>query len=298
MKILITGAGGQLGRDCTRSLSAGHVVTALDLPEIDITIPDQVDRALTHCRPDVVLNCAAYTRVDDCEDHRDEAWRLNAVAPGILAEAANRCGARLVHLSTDYVFDGLRPTPRPYTEDDPPHPSSWYGQSKLGGEAAVQNACRRWTILRTAWLYGRHGSNFPKTMLRLALRDPAKPIRVVNEQYGSPTWSWRLAEQIRTVIEADAQGLFHATAEGYGTWFELAAHFLSAMQVPHVVQPCRIADYPTRAVRPVNSILENARLKQASLNIMRDWRADLDEYVARYRVELLAEGCQQFGVPA
>lgn len=278
-----------MGRDCASILGAGHAVTALDLPEFDITDPGQVRRTLAQFLPDVVLNCAAYTRVDDCEDHRDEAWRLNAVAPGILAEATNQSGARLVHISTDYVFDGRQPPPRPYTEEDPPHPQSWYGQSKLGGEAAIRNSCRRWIILRTAWLYGRHGNNFPKTMLRLALRNPAQPIRVINEQYGSPTWSWRLAEQIRTVIEAEAQGLFHATAEGHGTWFELADRFLSAMQVPHVVQPCRIVDYPTRAVRPVNSILENARLKQASLNIMRDWRDDLDEYVARYRIELLAE---------
>ena len=289
MKILIAGARGQLGRDCTSVLSPKHAVTALDLPEFDITAPAQVRQTLADVRPEVVLNCAAYTRVDDCEDHRDEAWRLNAAGPGILADAADRIGARLVHISTDYVFDGQRPLPHPYLEEDSTRPLSWYGQSKLDGETAVQNSCRHWIILRTAWLYGRYGANFPKTMLRLALRNPTGPIRVINEQYGSPTWSWRLAEQVETVIAAEAQGLFHATAEGCGTWFDLAARFLSAMQVPHTLQPCRIADYPTRAARPVNSILENARLKKAALNIMRDWRDDLDEYAARYRLELLAE---------
>ncbi len=288
MKILITGARGQLGQDCGRVLEAAHTVTALDLPEMDITSADQVFRTLEQLRPNVVLNCAAYTRVDDCEDHQDAAWRLNAVAPGILARGVEQVSARLVHLSTDYVFDGQRPIPQPYTEEDTVNPLSWYGKSKAGGEAAVQENCRRWAIIRTAWLYGRHGANFPKTMLRLALRDPAKPIRVINEQHGSPTWSWRLAEQIRVVIEAGAQGVFHATAEGNGTWFDLAARFLTAMQVPHNLQPCRIVDYPTRAVRPVNSILENARLKAASLNILRDWRDDLDEYVARYRDELMS----------
>lgn len=289
MKILVIGALGQLGRDCTRVLGAAHAVTAADLPELDVTSAESVSRALAQQRPDVVLNCAAYTRVDDCEIHRDDAWRLNATAPEILARAADGIGARLVHLSTDYVFDGQRPVPHPYTEADATGPLSWYGQSKLAGEVAVQRDCRRWTIVRTAWLYGRHGANFPKTMLRLALRDPARTIRVVNGQYGSPTWAWRLAEQLRAVIEADAQGLFHATAEGHTTWYEFAARFLAAMQVPHDVQPCRNDEYPTRAVRPVNSILENARLKAAGLHVMRNWQDDLDEFVAQHRLDLLAE---------
>jgi dTDP-4-dehydrorhamnose reductase len=237
----------------------------------------------------VVLNCAAYTRVDDCEEHREEAWRANATGPAVLAQAAEEHGARLIHISTDYVFDGQRPVPAPYTEADPVAPLSCYGQSKLAGEEAVRTGCRRWAILRTAWLYGRHGGNFPKTMLRLALRQPERVLRVVNGQYGSPTWSWRLAEQLRTVIEADATGLFHATAEGHTTWYEFAARFLSAMHVPHNLQPCRNEEYPTRAVRPVNSILENAALKQAGLNVMRPWQEDLEEFVARHREELLAE---------
>ena len=152
----------------------------------------------------------------------------------------------------------------------------------------MQQSCRQWVILRTAWLYGRHGANFPKSMLRLALRSPERPIRVVSEQYGSPTWSFRLAEQVQTVIEAGAQGLFHATAEGHGSWFDLATRFLAAMQVPHVLHPCRITEYPARAARPANSILANARLKAAAMNCMRDWREDLDNYVAQCRPELLA----------
>ncbi len=289
MKILIAGARGQLGRDCTQVLGAAHAVTSFDLPDMDITVPEQVRRTLEQIRPDVVINCAAYNRVDDAEEHREIAWRLNAEAPGVLAAACRKSGARLVQLSTDYVFDGQRPPPGAYTEEDEPHPLSWYAQSKLGGESAVQQGCDDWIILRTAWLYGRHGVNFPKTMLHLALRDPNRPIRVVNEHYGTPTWSWRLAEQIKVVIEAGAQGLFHATAEGYATWFDLAACFLAALRVPHRLEPCRDVDYPTRAVRPANTILENARLKKAGLNILRDWRADLEEYAARYGTALIAE---------
>lgn len=289
MKILITGARGQLGRDCTRVLQPNHAVTPLDLPELDIADAGQVRQVLEPLRPDVVLNCAAYTRVDDCEEHREEAWRANATGPAVLAQAAEKFGARLIHISTDYVFDGQRPVPRPYTESDAPHPLSCYGRSKREGEQAIASHCRRWAILRTAWLYGRHGGNFPKTMLRLALRQPERILRVVNGQHGSPTWSWRLAEQLRAVIEADATGLFHATAEGHTTWYEFAAHFLAAMQVPHNLQPCRNEEYPTRAIRPVNSILENAALKQAGLNVMRPWQEDLEEFVSRHREELLAE---------
>ncbi len=289
MKILITGALGQLGRDCTRELQHAHTVTALDLPDLDIADANQVRQVMAHLRPDVVLNCAAYTRVDDCEEHREEAWRVNATGPAVLAQAAAAGGARLIHISTDYVFDGQRPVPQPYLESDAPHPLSCYGQSKQAGEVAIAANCRRWAILRTAWLYGRHGGNFPKTMLRLALRQPERVLRVVNGQYGSPTWSWRLAEQLRTVIEADATGLLHATDEGYTTWYEFAARFLAAMQIPHNLQPCRNEEYLTRAVRPVNSILENGALKQAELNRMRPWQDDLDEFVARHREELLAE---------
>jgi dTDP-4-dehydrorhamnose reductase len=289
MKILITGANGQLGRDCQEMLRPQHTVVATDLPEFDVTDAGQVHHQIETQRPDVVLNCAAFTRVDDCETQKDLAFRANAAAPGFLAQAARAANARLIHISTDYVFDGARPPPQPYTEDDATRPVSVYGASKLAGEEAVRASGARWAILRTAWLYGRHGGNFPKTMLRLALRRPERELRVINEQWGSPTWSRRLAEQIRVVIEADATGLFHATAEGHTTWFDFAAAFLHAMNVPQRLVPCRTVDYPTPARRPGNSILENGRLKAAGWNVMRPWDADVAEFVARHRGELLEE---------
>lgn len=289
MKILITGARGQLGRDCQEVLQPDHTVVATDLPEFDVTNAKHVQQEMETHRPGVVLNCAAFTRVDDCETQRELAFHANAVAPGLLAQAARAVNARLVHISTDYVFDGKRPPPQPYTEDDAPRPVSVYGESKLAGEAAIRSSGVRWTILRTAWLYGRHGGNFPKTMLRLALRDPKRTLRVIDEQFGSPTWSWRLAEQIRSVIEADADGLFHASAEGHTTWFDFAEAFLTAMKVPHRLEACRSVDYPTPARRPQNSLMENHRLKTLDLNRMRPWAEDMAEFVARYRDELLEE---------
>jgi dTDP-4-dehydrorhamnose reductase len=207
----------------------------------------------------------------------------------VLAGWANRNGACLVHLSTDYVFDGCRPPPLPYLETDVPNPQSYYGVSKLAGEQAVQSSGARHAILRTAWLYGLHGANFLKTMLRLALRAPEQPIRVVNDQHGSATWSGRLALQIARVIESGAEGLFHASAEGHSTWFELAGLFLRAMRVPHKLAPITTAEYPTAARRPANSILENARLKEAKINRMEPWDADVLAFADRFRERLLAE---------
>lgn len=289
MKILLTGARGQLGRDCQSVLAPAHEVIATDLPEFDITDSQQIRERVVLVRPDIILNCAAFTRVDDCETQRALAAQLNAEAPRQLAAAARVLGAQLVHISTDYVFDGRRPAPQPYVEGDVARPLSVYGATKLEGEKAVAASGARFAILRTAWLYGRHGANFPKTMLRLALAQPGQTRRVIAEQSGTPTWSWRLAEQIRVVIEARAEGVFHATAEGHTTWFGFASAFLTAMRVPHQLAPCGVADYSTPARRPANSILENSRLKAAHLNVMQPWAADLAEFVSRYRDELLEE---------
>ncbi|MCX7007347.1 MAG: NAD(P)-dependent oxidoreductase [Kiritimatiellaeota bacterium] len=267
MKILITGARGQLGRDCQAILGAAHDLVATDLPELDASDAAQVRDIAAAMRPDVILNCAAFTRVDDCEKQRDLAFRANEEVPRLLAAAARVLGAHLVHISTDYVFDGERPIPQPYRESDVTRPLSVYGMSKLAGENVVRASGARFAILRTAWLYGRHGGNFPKTMLRLALAQPAQERKVIAEQYGSPTWSW----------------------EGHTTWFGFASAFISAMGVPHKLAPCGVADFPLPARRPVNSILENSRLKAAKLNVMKPWDADLAEFVARYRDELLEE---------
>ena len=188
------------------------------------------------------------------------------------------------------MFPGDQPY-RWYLETDATGPVSWYGKSKLAGEESVLKypGCRP-LIFRTAWLYSRTGHNFPKTMLRLALADPGRMIRVVNDQYGSPTWSLSLARQIEKVlVDYPPPGVYHATAEGCCTWFEFANYFLHAMQVPHLLEPCRSVDYPTPAKRPMNSVLENTRLKALGLNVMTDWRADLDEFVRIHRVELLDE---------
>ena len=288
MRILITVGRGQLGRDC-REIFAGHTVLALDLPNLDITSEASVDGVIDLWKPDAIVNCAAYTAVDRAEHDETKAYAANRDGPRLLATRAKARDLFLVHISTDYVFPGDRPVPEPWVETDTPAPASIYGKSKLAGERELDVAGVRHAILRTAWLYGAHGYNFLKTILRHAVREPSKGLRVVNDQYGTPTWSRRLAEQILAVVEAQAVGLFHASGEGWCSWYDFASEFIRLMGIDCEVRPCATSEYPSATARPANSILENAALKRAGLNRMRDWKEDLAEYVSRYRDALLRE---------
>ena len=286
--LLVTGAGGQLGTDCVACLSDTWNVISVRRADGDITNATAIADLFTHHRPAVVVNCAAYTQVDACETDQAAAFQLNAEAPGILARESVRIGAHLIHLSTDYVFDGTREVPTPYVEDDATGPASVYGESKLQGEAAVQSATPDAAILRTSWVYGIHGHNFLKAVLARARQMPDAPLRVVNDQHGSPTWTVRLSEQIGAIAEAGLSGVLHATGEGHCTWYDLAQRFFELMDIPVQIEPCTTADFPRPAARPMNSILENARLNQAGLNRMQAWQDDLAAFVSAHRQHLLS----------
>ena len=289
MRIVIVGANGQLGRDSIEILGPKHRVWASDAAEVDITDQAQVQALFAEHQPEVVINCAAFTAVDACESNVEASMAVNARGPELLALSCRDHGTRLIQVSTDYVFDGSRPAPEPYLEGDRAEPFSMYGKSKLAGEEAVQQILDNHLIVRTAWLYGIGNKNFLKTILRLALSDPKRTMKVVNDQHGSLTWSWRLALQIERLLDSDLNGIVHATAEGHSTWYEGARYFLDCMQVPYSMVPCTTAEYPTPARRPANSILENARLKEHGLNEMLDWKEDVRLFAERYREELLAE---------
>ena len=293
MNVLITGAGGQLGQDCLRVLGASHAVQGLSSRELDITSPQQVEEAMDAFRPGAVINCAAYTAVDNCETEEEQCRAVNELGPRNLARACAAADCRLVHISTDYVFDGQKKIPQPYREQDPVSPLSAYGRSKLAGERAVAEETDNYQILRTAWLYGMGGGNFLKTMLRLTLADPGRTLRVVNDQYGSLTWTHSLARQIDRVLETNLTGIIHATAGGYCTWYQGACYFLEAMGVAFSLEPCTTADYPTPAHRPANSILDNSRLRAQGLDVMQDWQQDIDDFVAAHRQDLLREAEKQ-----
>lgn len=293
MKILISGGHGQLGRDVSTLLEQKHNVISCGSEELDIGNRMRVEDILARHQPEVIVNCAAYTAVDNCETEKELAWRVNALGPENLAVTAETLGSRLIHISTDYVFDGKKPVDTSYQESDPVQPLSEYGKSKLAGEDAIAQFSSNHLIMRTAWLYGHTGKNFLKTMLRLAVTDPTREIKVVNDQYGSLTWTASLARQIEAVLTADIRGIVHATATGSSTWYEAACYFLDVMDVPYTFTPCTTEEFPTPARRPSNSILDNRRLTEAGLSVFASWQEDIDSYVKLYRKQLLEEATQQ-----
>lgn len=287
-KILVTGARGQLGADCSQLLEPDFILVKTDIDQVDLSDPLEAERFLSVTNPDVIVNCAAYTAVDACETD-PLCWKANRDLPFHLAEWVARNDRYLIHVSTDYVFDGKRALYENWTEEDTPNPVSEYGRSKLAGEEAIVDSGCRHAIVRTAWLYGMYGNNFLKTMLRLSLQDPDKQLNVVNDQFGSPTWSKTLAAQIIEVIKREAQGVFHASSEGYCCWYELATAFLEEMGVDHNIEPCTSDEYPTPTERPVNSILENQHLKNINLNLFGNWRDELASFVKEYKLLLIEE---------
>lgn len=289
MKVLITGARGQLGSDCSKILATEHTVYPLGSHELDITDHQQTKSLIGKISPDTVINCAAYTAVDACEKDSFSCRKVNSDGAGNIASACADVGAKIIHISTDYVFDGSKPVPEPYTEKDEVCPVSEYGSSKLAGERNIRKITENHLIIRTAWLYGIDGSNFLKTMLRLALTNQGKAIRVVNDQYGSLTWTYSLALQIKELLATDLSGTVHASAEGHCTWYEGARYFLESINVPHLIEPCTSAEFKTAAKRPANSILENRLLKERGLNRMIDWKRDVASFAGRFRKQLLDE---------
>jgi dTDP-4-dehydrorhamnose reductase len=284
---MITGDKGQLGADCKKVLGETHEILGVDIDEVDITKLPDIELLVQKFTPNIIVNCAAYTRVDDCEIEKELSWHANVTGAENLAKCVDKHGGCLIHISTDYVFDGRKKVPEPYVETDVPNPVSYYGITKLEGEEAIRRTTDQHIILRTAWLYGVRGHNFLKTMLKLCLKNSDNIIKVVNDQFGSPTWTYRLALQIERLIETNNRGIFHASADGYCTWYELAVYFLKKMELPYNIIPCTTEEYPTPAARPMNSILENRNLKEKGIDIMANWKSDVDKFILNFRKVLL-----------
>ncbi|TRZ90787.1 MAG: dTDP-4-dehydrorhamnose reductase [Rhodocyclaceae bacterium] len=288
MKILLTGCGGQLGRELKRSLASLGELVARDHGELDLAKPETLRDAVRTIAPTVIVNAAAYTAVDKAETETGVAEAINAVAPGILAEEARRLGALLIHYSTDYVFDGAKPAP--YTEEDSPAPLSAYGRSKRAGELAIAAAGCRHLIFRTSWVYGLHGANFMKTMLRLGREHDEwrAPLRVVGDQIGAPTWTRHLADATALVLARgdSPSGLYHLAAAGKTSWHGYAeAIFAEAqrtglMEKIPVVHRITSADYPLPAARPANSRLDCSRFRRDFGLALPDWRTGLVDCLA------------------
>lgn len=285
--LLILGCRGLLGMDCVEVFGGWGRVVCFGRGELDICDVGRVRGVLAEVRPDVVVNCAAFTDVDGCEGNRELAYLVNGEAVGGLALVAREIGARLVHISTDYVFRGDREVPWGYSEDDLPDPLSVYGKSKLEGERLVMEASPDHLVVRTGWLYGRHGRSFPKAILRQALL--GRPLKVVSDQYGSPTWSMSLARQIEVLVREGVGGVVHVTSHGWCSWYEFAKRILELLEIPVELSPCTSSEYPRPAMRPKNSILEKRRLKALGLDRMNHWEVDLRGFVSAHGKALVEE---------
>jgi dTDP-4-dehydrorhamnose reductase len=277
MRIEVVGSRGQLGRELLRTLAeTSHQASGHDVESVDIRDPGSVAALLDKVRPDAVINCAAWTRVDAAETEEAAATGVNADGPRVLAEACRPRGILLCHLSTDYVFDGT--ATEPIDEMAAPNPQSAYGRSKLTGEEAVRAILPHHLIVRTAWLYGQEGPNFVLTMLRLARERGA--LRVVADQWGSPTWTGHLAPALVRLVERGTPGTYHLTNSGSTTWFGLAQAIVeeAGLQVP--VEPLATSDYPTAAPRPAYSVLANHAWAASGEAPLPAWRAGLHAYLA------------------
>lgn len=288
MNILITGCNGQLGSELAKNLKDGYTelgpvpealrnaqTVCVDIQEMDITDYDAVVDLVEELELDVIINCAAYTNVNGCETDSDAAFRVNAIGARNLAMAAERFGAKLIHVSTDYVFAGDGSVP--YTEWDLCDPQSVYGKTKYLGEQYVRDFCSRYFIVRTAWLYGYVGNNFVKTMLRLAREKGG--AKVVADQRGNPTNAADLAHHILKLAATEQYGIYHCTGAGECSWYDFASKIVEYAGIPAAITPCTTAEYPTPAKRPAYSSLDNRMLRNTVGDEMREWQDALKCYL-------------------
>lgn len=297
MKILLTGKNGQVGYELERSLQCHGEVMAVDRAGMDLADLDKVRAVIRATQPDVIVNAAAYTAVDQAESEPQLAMRINGDAPAVMAEEAKKLGAALVHYSTDYVFDGK--SSKPYTETDAPSPLNVYGQTKLAGEQAITSAGIPYLILRTSWVYGTRGKNFLLTVQRLAKE--RKELRIVNDQHGSPTWSRTIAEMTAYIFSQinssglsaqnsanarkrlpdawwEKSGIYHLTSQGNTTWFGFAKAVIGCANLgtPPVIHPIHTSEYPLPAKRPANSVLDCALLTKTFGGSLPSWGTALE----------------------
>ena len=278
MKIVVTGCDGQFGKEIIKELNKENKtlkneIFALNREKLDICDIDKVNNCILSINPDIIINCAAFTKVDLCEDEVELAYKVNSIGPKNLAICCEKVNAKLVHISTDYVFDGNKNI---YREDDITNPQSVYGKSKLLGEQYVQSFCSKYFIIRTAWLYG-DGNNFVKTMLNLS--ESNNEINVVNDQIGTPTSTKDLAEVILKLIHTENYGLYHGTNKGSCSWYEFAKKIFEIKNIDIKVNPISSNEYSSKVKRPQYSVLDNFLLRTINLDDFREWEEALSEYL-------------------
>lgn len=280
MKVLVTGVKGQLGYDVMNELKKrGLEAVGADIEEMDITDAESVNRFIMAAKPDAVIHCAAYTAVDAAEENEDICRRVNADGTRNIAKVCKELDCKMIYISTDYVFDGQGS--RPWEPDEERHPLNVYGQTKYEGELAVQELLEKYFIVRIAWVFGVNGKNFVKTMLNLAQTHDT--LTVVNDQYGSPTYTYDLARLLVDMVQTDKYGIYHATNEGICTWYEFACEIFKQANVAVKVLPVSAAEYRAKAKRPENSRMSKEKLTENGFERLPSWQDALGRYLAVIR---------------
>lgn len=277
MKVLVTGVNGQLGYDVVKELEKReHQAVGVDREIMDLTSTQQIKECIENVNPEAIIHCAAYTAVDKAEDEEELCRRVNAIATKEIAEYARLLDIPMIYISTDYVFDGTKDGE--YTEEDIPNPINVYGKTKYEGEIYVQELLEKYYIVRISWVFGENGNNFIDTMLRLA-KDRDK-LNVINDQIGSPTYTKDLAPLLVDMIETDKYGIYHATNEGYCTWYEFAKEIFKIANLNIEVTPIDTSEYPTKAMRPRNSRISKEKLKKYNFYNLKNWKCALEDYIS------------------
>ena len=289
MKIFIVGSTGMLGSECKTILEQDHEVICPGKDEVDVISWDVVIEQLGEVAPDVIINCAGFTDMKACETEDFAVRKINVEGPRNLAQASARFGCKMVHFSCGHVFDGKKRMPQPYFEDDTPNPLSAYGKSKLESETAVRGNSPNYIIIRSICLYGINGRNLVKSILAQAVRKKKEVLRIPEDQFGAPTWSYRLALQVKTLLEKGGRGTYHLTAGGYCSRFEFARYLLDRLKIKTPIEPCSLKDLDDPFAMPVNCLLENRLSKKHGLNVMVDWKEDLDRFLDKFGKGLIKE---------
>lgn len=276
MKIIVTGVKGQLGFDVVRELKQRgyNDVLGIDIEDLDITNAKAVSSFFEKNKPEIIIHCAAYTAVDKAEDNQDLCYLVNVTGTKLLVDEAKKYDAKFVYISTDYIFDGEKESP--YETDDSPNPKSVYGKSKYLGELETMKHAKRF-IVRISWVFGKNGFNFVKTMIRLGKEK--SQLNVVNDQFGSPTYTYDLSRLLVDLVESEKYGIYHVTNEGVCTWFEFTKEIFKQTQISIPVHPILSSEYPTKATRPKNSCMSKSSLDQNGFNRLPDWKDALSRYL-------------------
>ena len=280
MKVLVTGVKGQLGYDVVNELKKrNHEAIGVDISEMDITDSNSVERVITKVKPDAVIHCAAYTAVDAAEENKELCMKVNAGGTENIAKVCKEIDAKMIYISTDYVFDGEGE--RPWEPEDERAPLNVYGLSKYEGELAVEKYLEKYFIVRIAWVFGVNGNNFIKTMLKLG--KTKDEISVVNDQIGSPTYTYDLARLLVDMAESNKYGKYHATNEGLCTWYEFACEIFKQANIEVKVKPVTSDMFPSKAKRPHNSRMEKIKLDENGFTRLPDWKDALSRYLSVIR---------------